>query len=82
MTIRRDQLNLASSSQSSRFDNLDSNTQTIITALLRHHDEVSKSVQDQTTAITQLLGRIELLAEKHAFPPSILRQVDETEDGQ
>lgn len=70
----REQLDSLSASQTERFDNLDSNTQNIITALLKHHDEVSKSVQDQTTAITQLLGRIELLAEKHTFPPSIMHQ--------
>ncbi|KAI9650845.1 hypothetical protein NHQ30_000880 [Ciborinia camelliae] len=80
--LRRDQLHLISTSQTSRFDNLDSNTQTIITALLKHHDKVSKSVEDQTTAITQLLGRMELLAEKRTFSPSIVRQVDKTEDNQ
>ncbi|KAF7861959.1 hypothetical protein EAF04_007840 [Stromatinia cepivora] len=78
----RDQLSLISLSQTSRFDNLDFNTQTIVTALLKHHDEVNKSVQDQTTAITQLLGRMELLANKHTFSPIVVPQLDMIEDSQ
>ncbi|QSZ35983.1 hypothetical protein DSL72_007105 [Monilinia vaccinii-corymbosi] len=78
--VRRDQLNLISSSQTSRFDSFDSSTQTIITALLKHDDEVRKSVQDQTAAITQVLGRMELLAETQTFSASIVRQVKKVED--
>ncbi|KAJ8063154.1 hypothetical protein OCU04_008394 [Sclerotinia nivalis] len=78
----RDQLSLISSSQTSRFDNLDFYTQTIVTALLKYHDEVSKSVQDQTTAITQLLGRMELLADKHMFFLNVVPQLNMIEDSQ
>ncbi|CAD6449145.1 4abfa950-7b23-44be-8d1d-2c2621b25fc4-CDS [Sclerotinia trifoliorum] len=78
----RDQLSLISSSQTSRFDNLDFNTQTIVTALLKHHGEVNKSVQAQTTAITQLLGRMELLADKHTFSTIVVPQLDIIEDSQ
>ncbi|APA15642.1 hypothetical protein sscle_15g104120 [Sclerotinia sclerotiorum 1980 UF-70] len=78
----RDQLSLISSSQTSRFDNLDFNTQTIVTALLKHHDEVTKSVQDQTMAITQFLGRMELLTDKHTFSTIAVRQLDMIGDSQ
>ncbi|ESZ92527.1 hypothetical protein SBOR_7099 [Sclerotinia borealis F-4128] len=82
ITFLSEQLDIVATSQASRFDNLDSRTQNIVTALLEHHGEVSRSIQDQTTAITQLLGRMELSAEKHIFPPSIVREADKIEDTQ
>ncbi|KAF7941879.1 uncharacterized protein EAE97_006716 [Botrytis byssoidea] len=78
----RDQLDSISSNQEVRFDHLDYSTRTIITALLTHQGEVSKGIQDQTMAITQLLGRMEILAEKHAFPSGIVQQVDNIEVNQ
>ncbi|KAF7925040.1 uncharacterized protein EAE98_007128 [Botrytis deweyae] len=78
----RDQLDSISSNQEVRFDHLDYSTKTIITALLTHQDEVSKGIQDQTIAITQLLGRIEILAEKHTFPSGIVQQIDKIEVNQ
>ncbi|KAF7891234.1 uncharacterized protein EAF02_001559 [Botrytis sinoallii] len=80
--LRRDQLDSISSNQGVRFDHLEYSTKTIITALLTHQDEVSKGVQDQTIAITQLLGRIEILAEKHTFPSGIVQQIDKIEVNQ
>lgn len=68
-----------SSTQEVGFDRLESSTKTIINALLTHQDEVSKGIQDQTIAITQLLGRMEILAEKHTFPPSIVHHADKLE---
>ncbi|TGO26218.1 hypothetical protein BPAE_0064g00340 [Botrytis paeoniae] len=75
----RDQLKSISSSQEVGFDRLDASTKTIVTALLTHQDEVRKGIQDQTIAITQLLGRMEILAEKHTFPPSIVHRADKLE---
>ncbi|KAM0156950.1 hypothetical protein ACHAPG_005034 [Botrytis cinerea] len=75
----RDQLKSMSSTQEVGFDRLESSTKTIINALLTHQDEVSKGIQDQTIAITQLLGRMEILAEKHTFPPSIVHHADKLE---
>ncbi|KAF7890765.1 uncharacterized protein EAF01_010574 [Botrytis porri] len=78
----RDQLKSISPSQEVGFDRLDTSTKTIVTALLTHQDEVSKGIQDQTIAITQLLGRMEILAEKHMFPPGILQQIEKIEINQ
>ncbi|KAF5870522.1 putative small s protein [Botrytis fragariae] len=75
----RDQLKSISSSQEVGFDRLDTSTKTIVTALLIHQDEVSKGIQDQTIAITQLLGRMEILAEKRTYPPGIVQQIDKIE---
>lgn len=49
--------------QFSRFDGLDEATKNIVTALLSQKDEFPKALQDQTVAITHLLGRVELIAE-------------------
>ncbi|KAK6599014.1 hypothetical protein H4I96_08218 [Botrytis cinerea] len=75
----RSSLKSMSSTQEVGFDRLESSTKTIINALLTHQDEVSKGIQDQTIAITQLLGRMEILAEKHTFPPSIVHHADKLE---
>jgi hypothetical protein len=48
---------------SSRFDELDKKTQGIVTSLIFNQDKIYPAVLDQTVAITQLLGRIELLAD-------------------
>jgi hypothetical protein len=60
--FRRDSINLAALQQSKNFENLGDQSRYIIAALLDTKTSISKDLQDQTLAITRMLGRSELIS--------------------
>jgi hypothetical protein len=69
-------LNTLAVDHSSRFDELDNKTQGIVTSLIFNQDKMYPAVLDQTVAIMQLLGRIELLAENQKSTTDAVKEMN------
>lgn len=73
--LGRKQLDVVALDHSARFDTLDKATQDLVTALLVKQDTVSSAIQDQTMAISQILGRIEIIAGNQKLTTDALDEI-------